>query len=164
MLSSLKRHEETGQRTLLSYGAQAAYPAAPPTESAEPKLNITVIFTSVRSTLAALQAAGRWASRLGARITLLAPQVVPYPLPLASPDVEQHFSERKFQVLAEESKVETSVQLLWCRDPRETIVAALAPHSLVVVGSRRSWLPTNDKRLARHLRRAGHEVIVTETE
>ncbi len=160
MSLSLKR-----QGPQVSASAQVALPPFPPaTQFQEPTLNVTVVFTSIRSTLAALRAAGAWASRLGAHITLLAPQVVPYPLPLANPDVEQHFSECRFRVLAEESKVETNVRLLWCRDAAETILGALAPHSLVVLGMHKGWLPTSEKKLARQLRRAGHEVIVTETE
>jgi hypothetical protein len=160
MLPILKR-----QADQMSVGAQSGSPPVPPeSESQEPTLSVTVVFTSIRSTLAALKAAGVWASRLGAHITLLAPQVVPYPLPLAHPDVEQRFSEHRFRVLAEESKVETDVRLLWCRDTLETVLGALAPHSLVMLGSQKSWLPTSEKRLARQLRRAGHEVIVTETE
>ena len=44
-------------------------------------LNIDVIFTSIETTLAALRQAGTLAHKLGARITLVVPQVVPYPLP-----------------------------------------------------------------------------------
>jgi hypothetical protein len=40
----------------------------------------------------------------------------------------------------------------------------LGPHSLVVVGGRRRWLPTREKSLARNLRSAGHEVIFTDTD
>ena len=50
-------------------------------------LNIAVIFTSVESTLAALKEAGNLANHLGARIMLVVPQVVPYPLPLDGPPV-----------------------------------------------------------------------------
>jgi hypothetical protein len=48
-------------------------------------LSIAVVLTSVESTLSALKEAGALASSLGARITLLVPQVVPYPLPLETP-------------------------------------------------------------------------------
>ena len=51
-----------------------------------------------------------------------------------------------------------------CRDRVETLTAVLSPHSLVVIGGRKRWWPTAEKRLARKLRRAGHEVIFTETE
>ena len=44
--------------------------------SRETQLEVTVIFTSIPQTIAALRAAGELASRLHARITLLATQVV----------------------------------------------------------------------------------------
>ena len=142
------------------------YPAEiKPAESSEPRLNIAVIFTSVDATLGALKKAGALANRLSARITLFVPQIIPYPLPLTSPPVLLDWNERRFRVIASRSPVETRVLLYLCRDRLETLSTALTPGSLVVVGGRkRGWWPTSEKRLARQLRRAGHEVIFTETE
>jgi hypothetical protein len=130
----------------------------------ESRLNVAVIFTSVQSTLAALKKAGALANRLSGRITLVVPQVVPYPLPLTSPPVLLDWNEKRFRVIAGESSVETTVQIYLCRDRLETLTAVLSPRSLVVVGGPKRWWPTAEKRLARTLRRAGHEVILTETE
>jgi hypothetical protein len=74
------------------------------------------------------------------------------------------FSERRFQQIAEESPVETTVQIYLCRDRTETLKSVLAPCSLVVVGGPKRWWPTREKTLARQLRRAGHEVVFTEME
>jgi len=139
-------------------------PFQPQVEEADQKLNIAVVFTSVESTLAALKEAGDLATSLGARITLLVPQVVPYPLPLESPPILLDFNESRFKVIASESPVETSVQIYLCRDPFETVVSALNPGSLVVLGGRKRWWPTREKNLASRLRRAGHEVVFKETE
>ncbi len=128
-------------------------------------LNIAVIFTSVESTIAALKRAGVLASSLGARIVLLAPQVVPYPLPLDSPPVLIDWNENRFRAIAAESPVETVVRLYLCRDTIETLKAALKPKSVVVIGGRNKWWPfIKEKAIARQLRRAGHEVILTEPE
>jgi hypothetical protein len=137
-------------------------PAQPAVEAPEPKLNIAVVFTSVPSTLAALKAAGSLANRLAAQITLLVPQVVPYPLPLESPPVLLDWNERRLRVIADESPVETKVNLYLCRDQFETLNSVLDPHSIVVLGGSRRWWPTAEKKLVRRLRRAGHEVIFTE--
>jgi hypothetical protein len=102
------------------------------------------------------------ASSLGGRITLIVPQIVPYPLPLTSPPVLVDFNERRLRVLASGCPVETRVSIYLCRDPLETLKSVLKPHSLVVVGSRKRWWPTAEKRLATKLRKAGHEVMVTE--
>jgi hypothetical protein len=141
-------------------------PARPFAEETDSKLNISVVFTSVDATLAALQEAGdllgKQASSLGGHITLIVPQIVPYPLPLASPPVLVDFNERRLWVIASDCRVETRVCIYLCRDPLETLKSVLKPHSLVVVGSRKRWWPTAEKRLACKLRSAGHEVIVTE--
>lgn len=143
----------------------AAQPAVPEEQQAGARLNIAVIFTSVEATLAALRKAGALASDLGARITILAPQVVPYPLPLESPPVLLDWNERRFSVIAGASPVETSVCLYLCRDSAETLTRALRPHSVVVIGGRKGWHPFgSEKRLTRLLRRAGHEVIYAEME
>jgi len=131
---------------------------------AESGLNVSVVFTSVEATMAALRTAGALANRLGGHITLLIPEVVPYHLPLNKPAIPQDWNERRFRVLAAESPVQTAVRFYLCRDRDETLASILKPHSLVVIGGRKHWWPTAESRLAKRLRRIGHEVILTETE
>jgi hypothetical protein len=126
------------------------------------RLNIAVIFTSIESTLSALRRAGALANRPHACITLVVTQVVPYPLPLDRPPVSPDFRERHSRVLADESAVETTVRIYLRRDRMETLRKVLKPHSLVVIGGCRSWWPTPENRLARQLRRSGHEVVFAE--
>ena len=142
----------------------AARPENPPAAETRHRLDVFVVFTSVNLTLEALKQAGALAERLESRITLVVPQVVPFPLPLTSPPVLLDFSERRFSVLASQSPVETNVCIFLCRDRWEALQVALKPRSLVVIGGRKGWWPRPEKRLARQLRRAGHEVIVVETE
>src|SRR5215472_16686037 len=85
-------------------------------EEVQPKLNIFVVFTSVEATLAALKTAGNLAVRLDARIMLLAPQVVPYPLPLNSPPVPLDWNKKRLRLMAGQSQVETTVHVYLCRD------------------------------------------------
>ena len=70
------------------------------------------------------------------------------------------FNERRLRVIAKRPKgrVETRISIYLCRDPLETLMSVLKPHSLVVVGSCKRWWPTAEKRLAAKLRQAGHEV------
>jgi hypothetical protein len=140
------------------------YPTRREPEVSDQKLNIAVVFTSVQSTLAALKQAGKLANSLGARIKLVVPQVVPYSLPLETPPVLVEFNENRFRVMANETPVETSVQIYLCRDRFETLKSVLQRGSVIVVGGRKRWWPTKDQRLARQLRRAGYEVLFQETE
>jgi hypothetical protein len=133
-------------------------------EESEHLLEVWVVFTSTSATAAALRTAGVLADSLNARIKLVVPQVVPFPLPLESPPVLLEFSEHRLRQIAVESPVETAVQIYLCRDAWETIRTALAPRSLVVIGGRTRWWRTGEESLARKLRRAGHEVIFAETE
>ena len=128
------------------------------------KLEVAVIFTAVESTITALKHAAFLASSLGARISLVVPHVVPYPLPLNEPPVALDFAERRFRVIAEHSRVETRVAVYLGRDRLQTLRAVLKPDSIVVIGGRKTWWPSAEKRLARGLRRAGHEVILSEKE
>lgn len=139
------------------------HPNRPSVEEVEQKLNIAVVFTSVESTLAALKEAGNLADSLGARITLVVPQVVPYPLPLESPPVLVPFNENRFRVMAAKNPVETSVHIYLCRDRFQTLTSVLNAGSIVVLGGRKRWWPTKEANLARQLRRGGYEVVFKET-
>lgn len=143
---------------------QAAEPRTPRPPAGDSCLEIVVVFTSPELTAHALKTAGALAARLNGRITLLVPQVVPYPLPLETPPVLIEFNEHRFRAIAAESPVETCVQVYLCRDRVEALAAVLKPHSLVVVGARRSWRATAEKRLAAKLKRAGHVLVLAETE
>jgi len=137
-------------------------PSGPTAEETHFRLNVAVIFTSVEATLAALKQAAELACPFNASLTLIVAQVVPYPLPLTSPPVLLDFSERRFRVIADRSQVETTVRIYLCRDQDVMLRGILKPHSLVVIGGTKRWWPTPERRLARKLRRAGHEVILTE--
>src|SRR5262245_41801148 len=143
MLSTFKRPLTTGKRL----------PKRPESGGETSRLNIVVIFTSVEATIAAIKTAGRLAEHLDGRITLLAPLVVPYPLPLTRPPVPLNVQEKRFQEIAKESPVDIQVRLYLCRDPLETLRMVLGPHSLVIVGGRKHWWPVREKNLARKLRK-----------
>ena len=136
----------------------------PPAGNRDAALNITVVFTSVRGTAAALQSAAALAMTLGARINLVVLQIVPYPLPLTSPPVLVDFSESQLRTIASESPVDTTVLIYMCRDRQVTLPTVLKPHSLVILGGRRRWWLNPERSLAKSLRRAGHDVIFAETE
>ena len=133
-------------------------------QAAGPKLNVFVVFTSLESTIPALREAGALATNLGARVTLVVPQVVAFSVPLDTPPVLVEFNEERFCKVATECSAETNVQIYLCRDRLETLKSVLKPGSLVVLGGRKRWWSSKEERLARQLRRAGCEVVFKETE
>lgn len=122
-------------------------------------IDVTVIFTEIPGTLRALEKSAELTKDLNARIRLLVPQVVPYPLPLESPPVLVEFKERRFLALACVQSIDTHVEIYLCRDAEALLLDQLGSRSLVVIGGRRRWWPTREMRLARKLQRRGHVVV-----
>jgi len=135
-----------------------------PASHAEPdvrEVEVNVIFTRPRDTLAALETARGLASEIGAQIRVLVAQVVPYPLPLDKPPVPVAFTERRFDALASNAAPETRVQVCLCRDRWQTLRDFIRPGSLLVIGGKKRWWPTPEQRLARRLKAEGHQVVFT---
>ena len=126
------------------------------------RLEVNVIFTDPQATVAALKTAGSLARDLGACIRVRAAIAVPYALPLDKPPVSVRFTERLLSDLVcrlELDTFEPSVHLYLCRDQVETLLQVLSPNSLVVIGGRKHWWPTAERRVARALRSKGHRVV-----
>jgi hypothetical protein len=125
-------------------------------------LPVTVVFTTVSDTLDALRKAAVLAHELRAKIRILVAHVVPYPLPLEQPKINTELRMRRVRTLIERDSIETRIEIHLCRDARQCIQESLEPHSLVIIGGRQSrWPLTRENRLARGLKRAGHQVIST---
>ena len=126
------------------------------------RLRVHVVFTSTAETLEALKSAATFSVGNSAEIALLVPLTVPYPLPLEDPPVSLGFACRRISDLA--SSVSTDAELeayiYLCRNPLETLLSVLQPHSLVVIGVSRRWLINKYRRVARRLRANGHEVVL----
>src|SRR5579864_6155455 len=67
---------------------------------------VVVMFADVPGTLKALKTAAELAHNLHGRIRILAPEVVPYPLPLENAQVCSEFTECRFQTIARDGRVE----------------------------------------------------------
>jgi hypothetical protein len=126
------------------------------------RLEVFVIFTNTAGTLAALQMADRLAKRLDARLRLLLPYEVPYTLPLTQPAVPLGFLEGQLQAVACKASIEISAHIFLCRDKGRTLRLILKPHSLVVIGGRKRWWPTQEQRLVSLLKKGGHHVVFAE--
>jgi hypothetical protein len=69
------------------------------------------------------------------------------------------FTQRRFRTLANHAAIETNVDIHLVRDREKSIESVLEPHSIIVMGAHRTWWPSAQARLAKHLERAGHQVV-----
>jgi hypothetical protein len=99
---------------------------------------------------------------LGVCIRVRAAIAVPYALPLDKPPVSAGFIEELLSDLVcrlELDAFEPTVHLYLCRDQVETLLHVLGPNSLAVIGGRKHWWPTAERRVAKALRSKGHRVV-----
>lgn len=122
-------------------------------------LPVTVVSTKVPATLAALRRAGELAQQLEARIRIIVPHIVPYPLPINYPPTDSHFKARHFRTVSVDGAIETRIDVCLCRDPYDAIEQSISPQSLVLIGGRKRWWRSSEQRLAKRLNGAGHHVI-----
>ena len=130
-----------------------------------PQLRVNVIATTEIRTIAALRTAAGLAANLGAQITLIAVEIVPWQLPLHRPPVPVVFLERKLCGLVCEAGIlgeEVRIQLCLCRDQPETLRKVVRPHSLVVIGGQNRWWLRRERNLEKFLTSLGHQVIFAE--
>jgi hypothetical protein len=126
------------------------------------QLRVFVLFTSLDATKAALRRAAALTRNLAAHITLCAVQVVPFPLPLDRPHVSRKFLENRLAAVALEVETQVDVHTVFARDLDAGFEGVLAPHSLVVMATRKRWWPAAEVKLMRSLVRAGHSVALLE--
>lgn len=132
--------------------------------SAPRPLEITVLHTNAQNTVKSLQKVARLAQDLAADIRLLVLQVVPYPLPLEMPDVPLEFTSQNLLETISPLDVDVRVDIRLGRDKEAMLESAFPAASLVIVGRRCRWWPSPENRIARLLRRRGHQVIPTDSE
>ena len=129
-------------------------------------LELTVIFTTLPGTAAALTMAGNLTRNLEAKLTLLLPQVVPYGVPLNRPPVSlRHTRQLALSLVGRSAKGSEDgnlpgvvIQICLCRERKQCLERFVSAGSLVLIGGRDSWW-AKERRLARLLRSLGHEVI-----
>jgi hypothetical protein len=130
-----------------------------PAEIAPPALSVTVLYTSVHPTLWALRRAALLACDLGATIRILNVRAVPYPLPLNKPPADRETLARNIRTLANGQPIPTHIEICHGRDILDSLLQSLSPSSIVLIGVKRTWWPSKERRWAKQLSRHGHHVI-----
>jgi hypothetical protein len=124
-------------------------------------LCITVLFSDPRRTRLALASGIKLAQDLNASFQIVALRVVPYPLSLDHPPISRAFTERQISELTKDLPIAPHVRICDCRDPEAALLQFMDPASVVIAGFRKTWWPSQEKKLVRALIRAGHEVVFT---
>jgi hypothetical protein len=121
---------------------------------------VHVVATQFRGTRAALEAAVPLARGSDARLKVLVPQIVPYPLPLDQPVEAAPFAAERYRNLLHQLHAEAEVRLCLCRNPDDIILQLLPAHATVVVGGPAgTWRASREERLTRRLTHLGHRVV-----
>jgi hypothetical protein len=124
---------------------------------------VYVVYTSADETIAAVRVAGGFAKELSVPVTLLHFRTVPYPLPADAPCGVSPAETEAFLARLRAEDFDIRVRACLCRGERQAISSALPRHSLVVVGGRRGWWPTEPARWRRRLTAAGHFVVFVDS-
>jgi hypothetical protein len=123
-------------------------------------IDITVVFTSLEGTRLAVAEADRLAAGLGAHITVLVPDVIPYHLPLDRPFLPEGFLADRLESITASCRADTRVEICMCRDPGSLLRDRLQPGSLVLVGAARRRWHWRERRLGRTLTKMGQDVLL----
>lgn len=126
-------------------------------------LTIHVLFTSEEGTAAALEKASSLAMGLRAQVRLMLIHTVPYTLPLTRPAVATSFLQAKLAGLAKRYPEAASAEIYLCRESTPALRRVLPQNALVVMGGRKRWWPTRERRLISQLSRLGHSVVFVNT-
>lgn len=127
------------------------------------RLRINVLFTTPYETRFALKRAAELSEGLNAKIVLIVPQIVPFPLSLDNPPVRLDFASHQICALAASIDADLEGRIYVCRDRLQTFLRVLRAPSVTVLGMRKHWFFSKTERLARALRRRGHEVILAKS-
>jgi hypothetical protein len=122
-------------------------------------LGIVVPYTTTQLTQAALRHSAV-CSDLDVRVCLVDVQVVPFPCPLDQPPINKEYSQNRLEELLTDTAVPGQATVLYTRDWLEGFRRVLTPGSLVIIATKKRWWPTREEKLARALRKAGHEVML----
>jgi hypothetical protein len=124
---------------------------------------VSVVYTTVADTLEAARIGSVLANAMGVPLRLVHFRTVPPQVPVealggVSPLETDGFIQRLWQ-----TGIQARIRVYLCRDEMGTLGFAFREHSIVVIGGRRSWLPTRAERWRHALEAAGHFVVFVDS-
>ena len=121
---------------------------------------VSVVYTTFEDTLEASRIAADLAQAMQVPLRVVHFRTVPRQVPVDQPDGLSPVETEAFVGRLRQEGITTArVRVYLCRDELRTIPYAFSPHSIVVIGGRRSWWPTRAERWRRTLEEAGHFVM-----
>jgi hypothetical protein len=130
----------------------------PGSHPGEERIEIVVPFTRAELTQAALDQADQLIAKEDFEIRVIAVQIVPVPLPIDRPPVSSDHWKAAIGGLLCRAPARGEIYLV--RDAADVWARFLKPRSVIVIASRKRPWRTQEERLARALRRYGHEVLL----
>jgi len=128
----------------------------PPRQS---RCRVYIVFTDLKGSAAALEVAAELTANLEIDLAMVAVQTVPFVLPLSDPPVSLDFKMCQLRDLIKSTGLQVQATIYLCRDDTETLLRILPPAALVVMGMKKSRLPSRAKYLAGVLERHSHQVL-----
>lgn len=123
---------------------------------------VSVLYTTVDDTLGAARVASELANAMRVPLRVVHFRTVPRQVPVDEPDGLSPIETSSFVARLHEEGITARMRVYLCRDEATTIPFAFRPNSIVVVGGRRSWWPTQAERWRHALEAAGHFVMLVD--
>ena len=125
---------------------------------------VSVVYTTFEDTLEAVRVAADLAQAMQVPLRVVHFRTVPVQIPVNHPDGLSPVETDTFVARLQQEGITTArVRVYLCRDEATTIPFAFRPHSIVVIGGRRSLWPTRAERWRRTLESAGHFVMFVDS-
>jgi hypothetical protein len=120
---------------------------------------ISVVYTTVDDTLEAARVGAELAKAMGVPLRLVHFRTAPPQVPVDALGGVSPLETDDFIGRLGTLGIDARVRVYLCRDEMSTISFAFREHSMIVIGGRRSWLPTRAERWRHALEGAGHFVV-----
>jgi len=126
---------------------------------------ISVIYTNIEGTLAALDAAVRFSRGLEAEIVLLVAEELALYYSLDHPPIATAFFERVCKAILAELQLDATairLEIYFCRRQIKCFEAALHPRSVVLLGTGHHFWRRKERKLASTLKALGHDALLVQ--